>query len=60
MVKDNWTMCPNCSFPALNSELMSLLESSETVCPMCSQSMAASDVKLIKDPSQYLKTADKD
>ena len=22
MVKDNWSMCPNCSFPALYSELM--------------------------------------
>lgn len=40
--------------------LRSLLESGETVCPMCSQTMAATDVKLVKDPSQYLKTADKD
>lgn len=60
MVKDNWTMCPNCSFPALHSELMSLLEASETVCPMCSQSIAATEVKPIKDPSPYLKTADQD
>lgn len=135
MVKNNWTMCPNCCFPALHSELMryiqfycqiigdtfvqsafqwnvdltfatfsgfsspqwppyyceiitskaiciifcsstvsldftsfsnfffflfSLLETGETVCPMCSQTMAATDVKLIKDPSQYLKKADKD
>ncbi|XP_015750189.1 PREDICTED: WD repeat-containing protein 19-like [Acropora digitifera] len=60
MVKDNWSMCPNCSFPALYSELMSLLESGETVCPMCSQSIAASEVKQIKDPAEYLKTDDKE
>ncbi|XP_073252735.1 WD repeat-containing protein 19-like [Porites lutea] len=60
MVKDNWTVCPNCSFPALHSELMSLLESGETLCPMCSQSIAATEVKVIKDPSEYLKTGSKD
>lgn len=60
MVKDNWTMCPNCFFPALYSELVSLLESGESVCPMCSQGIVASEVKLIKDPSQYLKTDNKD
>ncbi|XP_068702093.1 WD repeat-containing protein 19-like [Montipora foliosa] len=60
MVKNNWTMCPNCFFPALYSELVSLLESGESVCPMCSQGIVASEVKLIKDPSQYLKTDNKD
>ena len=38
----------------------SLLESGETVCPMCSQSIAASEVKQIKDPAEYLKTDDKE
>ncbi|XP_031560697.1 WD repeat-containing protein 19-like [Actinia tenebrosa] len=58
MLKNDWSMCPNCKFPALYSELKSLLESGETVCPMCTVVMVASDVKHIKDPSSFLKPTD--
>ncbi|KXJ24500.1 WD repeat-containing protein 19 [Exaiptasia diaphana] len=58
MVKSDWSACPNCSFPALYSELKSVLEPGEAVCPMCSTTIVASDVKHIKDPSAYLKTID--
>nr|XP_054756020.1 WD repeat-containing protein 19-like isoform X1 [Lytechinus pictus] len=53
MVRDDWSVCPKCDFPALHSELISFLES-EDICPMCSSSIKAAQVKKIADPSMYL------
>ncbi|XP_038608395.1 WD repeat-containing protein 19-like [Tachyglossus aculeatus] len=53
MVKDDWTICSHCDFPALYSELRIMLHSEKT-CPMCSESLSLADLKKIGDCSAYL------
>lgn len=53
MVKEDWSVCPHCNFPALHSEFLALLET-ESVCPMCSETLSADQVKKITDCSSYL------
>ncbi|XP_030643578.1 WD repeat-containing protein 19 [Chanos chanos] len=53
MVKEDWSVCPHCDFPALYSQLTQLLES-ESVCPMCSENLSGSEVKKIADCANYL------
>ncbi|XP_036373153.1 WD repeat-containing protein 19 [Megalops cyprinoides] len=53
MVKEDWSVCPHCDFPALYSQFLALLET-ETVCPMCSENLGASQVKKTSDCSSYL------
>nr|XP_045017612.1 WD repeat-containing protein 19 isoform X2 [Jaculus jaculus] len=55
MLKDDWTMCPHCEFPALYSEFKILLNT-ESTCPMCSERLNAGQLKKISDCSQYLRT----
>ncbi|XP_035492016.2 WD repeat-containing protein 19 isoform X2 [Scophthalmus maximus] len=55
MLKEDWSVCPHCEFPALYSQFVLLLET-ETICPMCSDPLSAEQVKKISDCSQYLKT----
>lgn len=55
MLKDDWTMCPHCGFPALYSEFKILLNS-ESTCPMCSERLNSSQLKKITDCTQYLRT----
>lgn len=43
MVKDDWSQCPKCAFPALYSHLTAHLETDPT-CPMCEQALEAKDV----------------
>ena len=40
------TMCPLCKFPASRSEFLRLVEDG-VVCPMCVETVAASDVKAL-------------
>ncbi|NWY71077.1 WDR19 protein, partial [Erithacus rubecula] len=54
MVRDDWTVCPHCDFPALFSEFKSMLET-ENVCPMCSERINIVDLKKINDCTEYLK-----
>ncbi|XP_064190994.1 WD repeat-containing protein 19 [Anguilla rostrata] len=53
MVKEDWSVCPHCNFPALHSEFLALLET-ESVCPMCSETLSVNQVKKITDCSSYL------
>ncbi|XP_062864836.1 WD repeat-containing protein 19 [Trichomycterus rosablanca] len=53
MVKEDWCECPHCNFPALYSQFTQLLET-ESACPMCSESVSASQLKIISDCSKYL------
>ncbi|XP_028973960.2 WD repeat-containing protein 19 [Esox lucius] len=53
MVKEDWSICPHCEFPALYSQLIQLLET-ESVCPMCSETVIVDQVKKISDCSHYL------
>ncbi|XP_014378025.1 WD repeat-containing protein 19 isoform X1 [Alligator sinensis] len=54
MVKDDWTVCPHCDFPALYSEFKNMLQS-ESICPMCSEKVNIVYLKKINDCTQYLK-----
>ncbi|XP_025763947.1 WD repeat-containing protein 19 isoform X3 [Oreochromis niloticus] len=59
MLKEDWSICPHCEFPALYSEFILLLER-ETSCPMCSESLSASQVKKLSDCSKYMKPDEPD
>ncbi|KAL5510224.1 hypothetical protein EMCRGX_G005734 [Ephydatia muelleri] len=53
MLKDDWSQCPSCHFPALYSEFKKLLESSapeDRVCPMCAVNVSMDDLKLVTSP----------
>ncbi|XP_071847434.1 WD repeat-containing protein 19-like isoform X2 [Apostichopus japonicus] len=53
MIKDNWTVCPECDFPALYSEFKTLLEEDE-ICPMCSERIKSGSLKKIENVKPYL------
>ncbi|NXK78082.1 WDR19 protein, partial [Amazona guildingii] len=53
MVRDDWTVCPHCDFPALYSEFKNMLET-ENTCPMCSERIDIAHLKKINDCTQYL------
>ncbi|XP_069058187.1 WD repeat-containing protein 19 isoform X2 [Pleurodeles waltl] len=54
MVKEDWTVCPHCDFSALYSEFKMMLDT-ESVCPMCSEKVDASQLKRVTDCAPYLK-----
>ncbi|NWI95312.1 WDR19 protein, partial [Pitta sordida] len=54
MVRDDWTVCPHCDFPALYSEFKNMLQT-ENVCPMCSERINTVDLQKINDCTEYLK-----
>ncbi|XP_062348693.1 WD repeat-containing protein 19 isoform X1 [Cinclus cinclus] len=54
MVRNDWTVCPHCDFPALYSEFKTMLQT-ENVCPMCSERINIADLKKINDCTEYLK-----
>ncbi|RNF04083.1 WD repeat-containing protein 19 isoform X2 [Trypanosoma rangeli] len=49
MVKDNYSECPICHFPALYSSFIALLRSSQT-CPMCENIIDQNKVQKQSDP----------
>ncbi|XP_036993911.2 WD repeat-containing protein 19 [Artibeus jamaicensis] len=55
MLKDDWTVCPHCDFPALYSEFKIMLNN-ESTCPMCSERLNFAQLKKILDCTQYLRT----
>uniref|UniRef100_A0A452SZ61 WD repeat domain 19 n=1 Tax=Ursus maritimus TaxID=29073 RepID=A0A452SZ61_URSMA len=55
MLKDDWTVCPHCNFPALYSEFKIMLNT-ESTCPMCSERLNFAQLKKISDCTQYLQT----
>ncbi len=60
MVKDDWSNCPNCSFPAICSEFKVLLEGEDTNCPMCSEKVTINSLRPVSDASAYLKQDEND
>ncbi|XP_043827946.1 WD repeat-containing protein 19 isoform X2 [Dromiciops gliroides] len=52
MLKDDWTVCPHCDFPALYSEFKIMLNT-ENTCPMCSERLTSDQLKKITDFAQY-------
>ncbi|MEQ2290862.1 WD repeat-containing protein 19, partial [Ameca splendens] len=59
MLKEDWSICPHCEFPALYSQFILLLET-DSVCPMCSGNLSAKQVEKISDCSRYLHNNDVD
>ncbi|XP_072190356.1 WD repeat-containing protein 19 isoform X2 [Excalfactoria chinensis] len=59
MVRDDWTVCPHCDFPALYSEFKNMLQI-ENICPMCSERINTVQLKKMNDCTQYLKQDDTD
>lgn len=55
MLKDDWTVCPHCDFPALYSEFRTMLNT-ENTCPMCSERLNFTQLKRTSDCTQYLRT----
>lgn len=55
MVKDDWSQCPKCAFPALFSHLSAHLETDPT-CPMCEQLLVPTDVNRV--PESDIKLGD--
>ncbi|XP_004642695.2 WD repeat-containing protein 19 isoform X2 [Octodon degus] len=54
MLKDDWTVCPHCDFPALYSEFKILLNT-ESTCPMCSERLNSTHLKRMLDCTPYLR-----
>ncbi len=54
MIRDDFSACPKCDFPATYSEFMKYLET-EISCPMCSANISRNDVKRVVDVEKYLK-----
>ncbi|XP_072476602.1 WD repeat-containing protein 19 isoform X2 [Notamacropus eugenii] len=52
MLKDDWTVCPHCDFPALYSEFKSML-TTENTCPMCSERLTSDQLQKITDFAPY-------
>ncbi|XP_016043485.1 WD repeat-containing protein 19 [Erinaceus europaeus] len=55
MLKNDWTVCPHCDFPALFSEFKIMLNT-ESTCPMCSERLKPAQLKKITDCTPYLRT----
>ena len=53
IVKHDLTVCPNCQFPAICSELLKIL-SFESICPMCNSTVDSSQVVLLDDIQSIL------
>ena len=49
MVREDWTHCPQCSFPALYSSFRRHIEKGLD-CPMCRQSITAEQLSLCEEP----------
>lgn len=55
MLRDDWTVCPHCDFPALYSEFKIILDT-ESTCPMCSERLNFAQLEKLSDCTQYLQT----
>jgi len=53
MVRDDWTYCPKCHFPARRTALLAALPISD-LCPMCDTQLKAEDIPLVQDPSSEI------
>ncbi|KAG5445532.1 WD repeat-containing protein 19, variant 2 [Clonorchis sinensis] len=55
VVRSDFTVCPNCQFPAIYSEFMSYVENTDSPnCPMCSVKVERESIRRILDPSKIL------
>ncbi|XP_074130526.1 WD repeat-containing protein 19 [Sminthopsis crassicaudata] len=52
MLKNDWTVCPHCDFPALYSEFKIML-TTENTCPMCSERLTSDQLQKPTDFTPY-------
>ncbi|KAK2581953.1 hypothetical protein KPH14_002396 [Odynerus spinipes] len=53
IIEDDFTVCPQCDFPAIRSEFLRIIESDE-ICPMCSEHVDPNTVSSTIDIHPYL------
>eukprot|EP00931_Biecheleriopsis_adriatica_P005604 TRINITY_DN107098_c0_g1_i1.p1 TRINITY_DN107098_c0_g1~~TRINITY_DN107098_c0_g1_i1.p1 ORF type:complete len:1382 (+),score=320.21 TRINITY_DN107098_c0_g1_i1:79-4224(+) len=53
MLREDWSNCPSCKFPARRSIFTSMLQTSEQ-CPMCDATVKPADVPAVSDPTQQI------
>jgi len=53
MLRDDWTYCTWCNFPARRGEFSEALKTNEQ-CPMCDQTLRASDLPVVSDPTALI------
>ncbi|KAK2164923.1 hypothetical protein LSH36_57g01034 [Paralvinella palmiformis] len=54
VVANDLTTCPNCQFPAIMSEFVSLLETDDN-CPMCSEKVLSQNLEKCRDANKVLR-----
>lgn len=59
VVKEDFTVCPNCQFPAIKSELLRLLELGER-CPMCNEVISPDELRVEVYFESYVNQNDDD
>jgi len=58
IVANDLTVCPNCQFPAILSQLLKILATEKT-CPMCNTAINTSNIVRLEDAKQILDSNDK-
>ncbi|KAK7098094.1 WD repeat-containing protein 19-like [Littorina saxatilis] len=53
IVREDFTACPSCDFPAVFSEFIRLLETEEN-CPMCNEKILKENLQKLPDPQKYI------
>ncbi|KAK4886815.1 hypothetical protein RN001_003086 [Aquatica leii] len=53
IIKSDFTVCPECDFPAIQSELLEILQF-EDACPMCSEKIDVRRIVKIEETKPYL------
>lgn len=53
MLREDWSNCPSCNFPARRSIFVEALKVTEQ-CPMCDANVKSGDVAEVPDPSQHI------
>merc|ERR1712137_1512356 len=53
MLRDDWTYCPSCNFPAKRSAFIAALQTSDQ-CPMCEATIKPADLPMVTDPSALI------
>jgi len=53
MLRDDWTYCPSCNFPAKRSAFIAALQSSDQ-CTMCDAQLKPGDLPVVTDPSPLI------
>merc|ERR1712061_596366 len=53
MLRDDWSYCPSCKFPARRTALTAAVQAGDN-CPMCDSEIKAADVPVVADASAFI------